>query len=312
MAYLIPIFLNAVMLVLIPEPAFQSPRVIVIPILMLYFSVLYAFFTQHPGFNSLKKSRTDHVLILAAIGIALALQLATQTGLTLASTLKITFIYAIPLLLLIPTRTVQRHFHPVDFLVFLAIFLPLELNLVRIPMIYQKNVIAFDGLFMTSVLLTLFVYLANRKIDMGHLTVNSWKSWRETFLLTLGLLFLEILIGLKLHFLHFTGWEIAPRQTLIVTLFMFLNGALLEEIFFRGLIYNYLEQFLKKYHTYLPLLINTVLFGVTHLNNGGLPMLLLSSLAGFFYCLVYMRSRSILQATFIHATVNVVWKLFFV
>ncbi len=249
--------------------------------------------------------------MIGAVFLSSGYDVLIKQSLTLTEFGKILLIYGIPSLMLLLTKNRTKAFHPLDFIIFLAIFVPLEIKWVALPLVFMKKVITFDGIFNVSVLFVLFTYLGRRQIDMGFAFILDKKKWIETVLLTILLIGLEIIWGTHIHFLTFSGWHIDYKNAFILAVFMFFNAAVLEEVFFRGLIYNYLNQYLGKQGQALPLVLNAVLFGLTHLNNGGMPMFYLSTLAGFVYCLIYIRTRNIFCATFSHAMTNMVWMLFF-
>lgn len=84
-----------------------------------------------------------------------------------------------------------------------------------------------------------------------------------------------------------------------------------EELLFRGLFLSYLEDKIKTPH--VPLILSSVLFGLSHLNNPPLwdwRYLMMSSLAGIVYGLAFMRSRNLLAPIIIHTIVDYVWVQF--
>ncbi len=312
MLYLSAVLLNIMMLFLLPNQAVLGQRLVISSICVLYFC-LYFLFTHSQWVANLQGKKLSLLrLFIAAIALSSFFCFLVKGHLSFTDFEMIFLVYAIPFGLLLPTRQTFAKFHPLDFLVFLAIFIPLEINVVTLPLIALPNVLSFDGIFMVSVLFTLFVYVVFRQIDIGLHLVKDKQKWLETIGLSILLIFIEIVVGTHFHVIKFVGWQLNIPNTFSLIVFMLFNAAFLEEIFFRGLIYNYLVQYLAKFHTYLPLALNTFLFGLTHLDNGGMPMFYLSSIAGLFYCVVYMRTRSIFCATLIHALTNICWKLFFV
>ncbi len=312
MVYLIILVIHLIMLTILPPAAWIGNKAVVFPLLVFNFSIYFLFFERKMVRFLQSKKISIPLIMVGAICLSSGFYFLVQQSLPWSEFVKIVLIYAIPSLMLLLTKNKLNSFHPIDFIVFLAIFIPLEINWVAVPLVYIKKLITFDGVFSVSVLFVLFTYLVNRQIDMGFSLVFDKKHWTETFILTAMLIVLEVLLGTQFHFLTFSGWHIDYKNAFILAVFMFFNAALLEEIFFRGLIYNYLAQFIGEGRLFLPLLLNTLLFGLTHLNNGGMPMFLLSSLAGFVYCLIYIRTKNIFCATFSHAMTNMVWMLFFI
>ena len=94
---------------------------------------------------------------------------------------------------------------------------------------------------------------------------------------------------------------------------IFLFNALPEEILFRGLIQNWIEKHIAMRTG--SLLISSVIFGASHLNNGSpLPnyrYMLMASIAGVFYGLAWRSRRNVLTSSITHTLVNTCWNLFF-
>lgn len=312
MVYLIVLVVNIIMLMILPPEAWIGNKAVVFPLLVFNFSIYFLFFERKMVRFLQSKKISIPLIMSGAIFLSSGFYFLVQQSLPWSEFGKIVLIYAIPSLMLLLTKNKINTFHPLDLVVFLAIFVPLEINWVALPLVYIKKLITFDGVFSVSVLFVLFTYLVSRQIDMGFELVFDKRKWIETFFLTVVLIALEILLGTQLHFLTFSGWHIDDKNAFILAVFMFFNAAVLEEVFFRGLIYNYFHQYLGKQGQALPLVLNAVLFGLTHLNNGGMSMFYLSTLAGFVYCLIYIRTKNIFCATFSHAMTNMVWMLFFI
>lgn len=97
----------------------------------------------------------------------------------------------------------------------------------------------------------------------------------------------------------------------VITLF---GIAIPEEVLFRSLIQNWLVRRLGD--PLRGLLAAALVFGAAHLNNGpgplpNWPYMLLATIAGFGYGLVFQRSSSVLASALLHALVNSVRHTFF-
>lgn len=136
-------------------------------------------------------------------------------------------------------------------------------------------------------------------------------------------------LGLALRFIHFGAY--APHPLPVAagwTVVTFVFVALPEELFFRGWLQNLLE---KRLAGNLPhskttggsrptraqrnaLLVTAVLFGLSHFNKP-LPFnwryVLLATIAGIFYGRAWRDRRRLLCSSITHATVDVVWSLWF-
>jgi membrane protease YdiL (CAAX protease family) len=177
-------------------------------------------------------------------------------------------------------------------------------------MVYQESIIEFDGLYITFVLLTLVIFLGCRKIDLGLFFISNINLWVLTLVFSFFSCLSAALIGFKLKYLSYRTEKIGLKDLLNLIIFMFFHVAILEEIFFRGLIYNYLRQFIGG--DLIPFLLTTLLFGYAHISNGGKEMFVLSSIVGFFYGLTYVLTNNLLAAAIVHTITNVIWRLFFV
>ena len=99
-------------------------------------------------------------------------------------------------------------------------------------------------------------------------------------------------------------------KILAAPLGIFFFIAVPEELLFRGLVQNLLGHVLRK--RWLSLFFSGLFFGATHLNNdpvGDWRFFVLATIAGWFYGLVYMRTRSLLAPVLTHTAVDVVWLL---
>jgi membrane protease YdiL (CAAX protease family) len=87
---------------------------------------------------------------------------------------------------------------------------------------------------------------------------------------------------------------------------------LAEESFFRGFIQNGLSGLLARYRhgSVVALIIASLSFGIAHF-AGGLKYVVLATIAGLGYGLVYQRTRHIEASMLTHFSVNAVHFLFF-
>lgn len=111
--------------------------------------------------------------------------------------------------------------------------------------------------------------------------------------------------------LHFVRWNpswLSPTKVGLIFVF-----ALIEEILFRGFIQNFLEKGLK--NSWLALGITAVVFGMSHVNNSSTfasapnwKYVILATMAGTGYGLVWLKTRSVVASSIIHSLVNILWK----
>ena len=142
-------------------------------------------------------------------------------------------------------------------------------------------------------------------------------DWRRGYFTNFALLFLvfaaiAIPLGMNMHFLV---W--APSIKRLRALPLSLIGILFftawpEEFLFRGLLQNLLSKTLKS--SWAGLCVAAVVFGFAHILHGTFPnwrYVALASIAGIFYGLAWMRTRSLVPGVLMHALVDISWHLLF-
>lgn len=112
----------------------------------------------------------------------------------------------------------------------------------------------------------------------------------------------------------FVAWnpQITPVKLIGVPLGIFFFVAIPEELLFRGLVQNLLERRFGR--PTLTLIITSVAFGATHLNNGPSPdwrYFVLATVAGGFYGFLYRKTRGLTVPALMHAGVDTLWLWFF-
>jgi membrane protease YdiL (CAAX protease family) len=85
-----------------------------------------------------------------------------------------------------------------------------------------------------------------------------------------------------------------------------------EELLFRGLLQNLLTKSLKS--EWAGIIVAALVFGASHLNNGGFPNWrygILATIAGIFYGRAWIKTGSLLPGAIVHALVDVLWHILF-
>jgi membrane protease YdiL (CAAX protease family) len=142
-------------------------------------------------------------------------------------------------------------------------------------------------------------------------------DWRRGYFAHFALLFvifaaITVPLGMKIGFLT---W--APSLERLRALPLTLIGILCftawsEEFLFRGLLQNLLSKTLK--NSWLGLFVAAVIFGFAHILHDPFPnwkYVALAAIAGVFYGLAWMRTRSIVPGVLIHALVDISWHILF-
>lgn len=142
-------------------------------------------------------------------------------------------------------------------------------------------------------------------------------DWRRGYFSNFALLFvvfaaIAIPLGMKMQFLV---W--APSINRLRALPLSLIGILFftawpEEFLFRGLLQNVLSKTLNS--SWAGLFVAAAVFGFAHILHGPFPnwrYVALASIAGVFYGLAWMRTRSLVPGVLMHALVDISWHLLF-
>lgn len=207
----------------------------------------------------------------------------------------------------------------VDFLVVLMIWLPIELSFSTGILKYyfgeSWHILAYGS----AITLALFLFLTFRCLDGMKLVLPH--SNKDIFWPVAGFavsVIVLIPLGLMTGFLgDFKGLLILKSTAGLLTVggqfFRILAGvALPEEILFRSLIQNWMMQ--KFGASNFVLFCSAVIFGASHLNNGGWPnwrYALIATVAGCIYGKVFQKSNSVFSSAALHAAVNTVRHMFF-
>lgn len=123
-------------------------------------------------------------------------------------------------------------------------------------------------------------------------------------------------LALALPFGFATGFiafnpQVDPLKAFLTPIGFFFFVGIPEELLFRGLVQNLLQKKLGR--PVVGLVLASVIFGATHLNNGLTPdwrYFVLATVAGLVYGTLYSRSRSLAVPALVHAMVDSVWVLF--
>ena len=120
-------------------------------------------------------------------------------------------------------------------------------------------------------------------------------------------------IGIATEFLTLPH---APKanvmEMILVFIGIFLTVALPEEMVFRVVIQNGLEDYFKPNHAWI---IASIFFGLVHWNNAAtvfskVVYCTLATVAGFFYGYAYKETRNILAPALTHTLVDWIWRFF--
>jgi membrane protease YdiL (CAAX protease family) len=123
---------------------------------------------------------------------------------------------------------------------------------------------------------------------------------------------LAVPLGLAIGFLTFHPRPLDGLGFLRSFLTILVFVGIPEELLFRGLIQNVLEQWWGK--GWPSLAVAAVVFGAAHLDNGGFPNLryaLLATIAGVFYGRAFRQGGNLVPAALVHTLVDSLWGALF-
>lgn len=162
-----------------------------------------------------------------------------------------------------------------------------------------------------------FVLLSVRRVQ--GVGFGFWPgAWEWMIGATHYLMFLPVaavlasLIGFAQPHLPSSGWERTPIVAVGTFFGILWVTALGEEFLFRGLVQQWIGEWLKS--PWAGLILASLLFGSVHLWFRAFPnwrFALLAAIAGVFYGLAFRRAQSIRASMVAHALTVTTWRLFF-
>jgi hypothetical protein len=164
-------------------------------------------------------------------------------------------------------------------------------------------------------ILSVLLYRPVAGIDLGFMPGRrEWLAGLREFLFFAPL---GAALSLAIGFVRFQPMSGEPWQLALSTVGIFLGMlwyvALTEEFFFRGLLQQWLAEWLSSRHT--GLVIASVVFGAAHLTFRYPPLnwrfALVAAVAGIFYGRAF-QSGGLRAAMVTHALVNIAWRMLFV
>jgi len=251
------------------------------PLVPLFAVLIYSLFVTGSG---------QLLLMAAAYAVLPALLLATSAGKSPGTweDYAALLLIALPAMLPVPARLLYRVFpYPPPLTHTLAILMAL------------------------STAVAAFVLL--RRLDGVGYAV----AWGRRFTVTFALQFavfaaFAIPLGMKLGFLEYQPSLARARSSPLTVLGILFFTAWPEEFLFRGLLQNLLSRAMN--NPWAGLAVASVIFGFSHIFHAPYPnwkYVLLATIAGLFYGHVWMRTRSLLPGTFLHALVDISWHILF-
>jgi uncharacterized protein len=178
---------------------------------------------------------------------------------------------------------------------------------------YPGGRLSYIFTVLVAVNVAISTFLLARQIKGIGYSIGWGKNWT---LYTVGsfLLFgcIAILLGISMHFLTFAPQWHRWSNFLGLSIPILLFTAWPEELLFRGLLQNLLARSTKS--ELAGWWTSSVLFGLSHITNGGFPnwrYVVLATIAGLFYAWTWRKTNSIFASALVHAAVDVTWHFLF-
>lgn len=256
------------------------------------------------------ETRRTRVLVLLALPLVPYLIYASGTGTFSGfAILKLAGLVLLPLGLLLWANRTGSPPNLLDGLAVLAVWLPHELGGLRDIWLWPAGGSGYALNQILGVDLTVILFVSIRRLEgVGYSLAIRRNDLKEAFWNLLMFACIGIPLGRGTGFIapaHAVG---SLLEWAVQFLGIFLAIAVPEELLFRGLMQNLLRKLVPS--TY-ALLVASVIFGLSHLNNGPAPdwrYVVLASIAGFFYGRAYQRSGSLMAAALVHAGVDTIWR----
>lgn len=199
-----------------------------------------------------------------------------------------------------------------DFIAVLLIWLPVEFRWMYKLLPYPPP-LTHTLTILLAVNTALAAFLFTRQLSgIGYAV-----EWRRGFSMAVAFNFLVFIaiaipLGEALGFLQFALSLTRLRSVPLAAVGILFFTAWPEELLFRGLLQNLLARSLR--NEWAGLIAASLVFGASHLNNGGFPNWrygILATIAGIFYGRAWMRTGSLLPGAIVHALVDVLWHILF-
>lgn len=294
---------------------YSGRRSVLVPIIIAFAFQLALYWI--PGFPAIRKrieghlNRSERAILLGGLLIAPYIIYRAGSGtFNIVSFLKLIVIAAIPLCVyaLIPPHSQKLCWQ--DLIVLLVIALPAYSGWYHDIWSVPTYLDAMARLFVVSS--AGFAILSMRGLEgTGYVWQLHPQDWVEA---AKQLVFFSV-IGIPLgFFLRFIAWHpldggILQAAFSFIAIFIFI--AVLEELFFRGVLQNLLEKTLA--NKYAARGIASALFGLSHIYHGfpNWRYVIMAAIAGWFYGTAWHNRRSVVAASLVHAAVDTLWRQFF-
>ena len=200
-----------------------------------------------------------------------------------------------------------------DLLAVLVIWLPFDLRLLENIWVWPEGQGAYGLQTVMAVDLAVLLFVLVRGTEgIGYRFQLSRDGARAAVVSFVFLSAVAIPLGLAIRFIRYDPDPFDAVRLIGSFLAIFLFIGIPEELLFRGLIQNFLDQWLGKGWT--SLLLASIVFGAAHLDNDQPPNFayaLMATIAGIFYGRAFRRTGGLMAPALVHALVDTVWRAVF-
>jgi membrane protease YdiL (CAAX protease family) len=218
-------------------------------------------------------------------------------------------------LLLRPVR--NKPLDPFDLLAILALWLPVEFDWLPDASVPLMPGVQLPVPKLTAVCLGFLLFLVIRPVERLNYTYQLGRTDVLSALLALAAF---ALVGVPLGMaMGFIQAGLAPFDAvgwLLKLLAIYFLTAVPEELLFRGIIQNLIEQ--RFGQTQVTWIAAAVIFGLSHINNAtahhvppNWPYVIMATLAGLAYGWAWRKSGKITASAITHTLVNFIWGVVF-
>jgi membrane protease YdiL (CAAX protease family) len=200
-----------------------------------------------------------------------------------------------------------------DLLAVLVIWLPFDLRLLEDIWVWPEGQGSYGLQTVMAVDLAVLLFVLVRGIEgIGYRFQLSRDGARAALVSFVLFSAIAIPLGLGIEFIRYDP-DLFDAVGLIGSfLAIFLFIGIPEELLFRGLIQNFLDQWVGKGWT--SLLLASLVFGAAHLDNDQPPNFayaLMATIAGIFYGRAFRRTGGLMAPALVHTLVDTVWRAVF-
>ena len=310
MFQILGILLTIASLLLIPASNFFQNKPVGILIMSLV-AIFWFLFTHEKAIDFLRKKVSNPFLYGLILWLfTLLIKFLYDANLSGLFILESLIILLIPVLYIALLRKKQG-FHWADIFLLLYLFVVVKTKIVSFVLFKVTDALYIKYDYILVILFALWVYQVYRGFDIGYDFKLNSKMVKTTLLYSVIMILINTIVSISIGYVTFAGLTANIQTIIALAVIMFFFATVIEEIFFRALFFNYFQQFFNQSKYLLPLIISTLIFGLSHFAMG-YKMIILATIAGFFYGITYIKTKNVYCSALIHTLTNLILQLFFI